>query len=464
LITSLAVSSHELADLTIATHNTVKDKLEFGKNRSIFYHGPGTHMTKYDVIVIGGGPAGLMAAGQAASCGASTLLLEKMSEPGRKLRITGKGRCNLTNTAPLEDFIEHFKPNGRFLRHAFSVFFSDDLVTFFYELGVQTIVERGGRVFPVRDDAQEIVDALTRWVGLQGAHIIPHTKVEGIHIEDSDIAGVQVATSPSKQPSSLPIYQTKRVILATGGASYPGTGSTGDGYALAKDLGHTIMPIRPALVPLVTSGDIAPRLQGLSLRNVRAIVIIDEKKTDDAFGEMLFTHFGLSGPIILSLSRLVVDALEAKKKVEISIDLKPALDEKKLDARLLRDLDAHGKQQYKTLLSGLLPRLLIPICVEQTNIPAEKPAHQISSEDRLRLRKWLKDFRFKVTRHRSFNQAIITAGGVSTREVDPRTMASRKIRGLYFAGEVLDVDADTGGFNLQAAFSTGWVAGRSAAG
>jgi predicted Rossmann fold flavoprotein len=422
------------------------------------------HMTTYDVIVIGGGPAGLMAAGQAASCGASTLLLEKMSEPGRKLRITGKGRCNLTNMAPLEDFIEHFQPNGRFLRHAFSVFFSDDLTTFFHELGIQTVVERGGRVFPVRNDAQEIVDALTHWVDLQGVHTNPNTKVEGIRVEGSDIAGVRVAPSPAKHSTSPTRYQAKSVILATGGASYPGTGSTGDGYVLAKNLGHTIMPIRPALVPLVTSGDIARRLQGLSLRNVKASVIIDEKKFDDTFGEMLFTHFGLSGPIILSLSRSVVDALEAKKKVEISIDLKPALDEKKLDARLLRDLDAHGKQQYKTLLSGLLPRLLIPVCVEQTNIPAEKPAHQISSEDRLRLRKWLKDFRFKVTRHRSFNQAIITAGGVSTREIDPRTMASRKISGLYFAGEVLDVDADTGGYNLQAAFSTGWLAGRSAAG
>ncbi len=445
-------------------HQSEKNLPQFGKNRSIFYHGLGMHMTTYDVIVIGGGPAGLMAAGQAASCGASTLLLEKMSEPGRKLRITGKGRCNLTNTAPLEDFIEHFQPNGRFLRHAFSVFFSDDLVTFFHELGIQTIIERGGRVFPVRDDAQEIVVALTRWVDLQGVQIIPNAKVEGIHIESSNVAGVRVASSPSKHASTTLQYQAKCVILATGGASYPGTGSTGDGYALAKDLGHTIIPIRPALVPLVTSGDIAPRLQGLSLRNVKASVIIDEKIIDDAFGEMLFTHFGLSGPIILSLSRLVVDALEANEKVEISIDLKPALDEKKLDARLLRDLDAHGKQQYKTLLSGLLPRLLIPVCVEQTNIPAEKPAHQISSQDRHLLRKWLKDFRFKVARHRSFNQAIITAGGVTTREVDPRTMSSRKISGLYFAGEVLDVDADTGGYNLQAAFSTGWLAGRSAAG
>jgi predicted Rossmann fold flavoprotein len=253
------------------------------------------------------------------------------------------------------------------------------------------------------------------------------------------------------------------VIITTGGASYPGTGSTGDGYKFAKSLGHTVTPVRPALVPLETSGKIAPKLRGLSLRNVKASMIVDGKIKASAFGEMLFTHFGLSGPIILTLSRQVVDALQERCQVEISIDLKPALDELKLDARLRRDFDAHGKRQYRNLLKGLLPRKLIPICISATEIAPDKQAHQINANERKRLLAWLKDVRFTITGHRSFNQAIITAGGVSTREVDPRTMASRLVKGLFFAGEVLDLDADTGGYNLQAAFSTGWLAGRSAA-
>jgi hypothetical protein len=252
--------------------------------------------------------------------------------------------------------------------------------------------------------------------------------------------------------------------LATGGASYPGTGSTGDGYRLAKELGHTIVLIRPALVPLDTAGDVAARLEGLSLRNVAVRVWFDDRMQDQAFGEMLFTRFGVSGPIILTLSRDIVDALRSRKRVRLSIDLKPALDDEKLDARLLRELDARGKRQYRTLLKDLLPRTLIPVCIEQTGIPADKVAHQITAMERLRLLRWLKDFRLEVTGHRPIAQAIITAGGVDTREVDPRTMASRLVPGLYLAGELLDVDADTGGYNLQAAFSTGWMAGRSAVG
>jgi hypothetical protein len=232
---------------------------------------------------------------------------------------------------------------------------------------------------------------------------------------------------------------------------------------MAEALGHTIIPIRPALVPLETAGDTSARLQGLSLRNVNVSMFIEGKKKAQTFGEMLFTHFGLSGPIILSLSRKVVDALRDRQAVELSIDLKPALDLKKLDARLQRDLDAHGKRQYRTILAGLLPRKLIPVCIDATGIEPRKPAHQITSQERKRLRTWLKNFRFQVTGHRSFDQAIITAGGVHTREVDPRSMASRLVDGLYFAGELLDLDADTGGYNLQAAFSTGWLAGRSAA-
>jgi predicted Rossmann fold flavoprotein len=408
------------------------------------------------VIVVGGGAAGLMAAGQAAELGAETLLLEKMKRPGRKLRITGKGRCNLTNLTPLPEFIAHFGPNGRFLRQAFSRFFTSELVAFLEGLGIQTVTERGGRVFPCSNQAQDVVDRLVQWVGERGVTVRTESPVERLLVEDGRAVGVKLA-----QPGLL--YHADAIILATGGASYPGTGSTGDGYGLAAALGHTIVPIRPALVPLETAGDVAPRLQGLSLRNVSVRVWADGKKQAEAFGEMLFTHFGLSGPIILSLSRQVVDALRQGQKVTLAIDLKPALNDRKLDARLLRDLDEHGKRQFQTLLKELLPRKLIPVCIELTGIPADRVGHQITAEERRRLRTWLKDFRLEVIGHRPFTEAIITAGGVDTREVDARTMASRLVAGLYFAGEVLDLDADTGGYNLQAAFSTGWVAGRSAA-
>jgi predicted Rossmann fold flavoprotein len=422
------------------------------------------------VIVVGGGAAGLMAAGQAAGLGAETLLLEKMNHPGRKLRITGKGRCNLTNVAPVSEFIGHFGPNGRFLRQAFSQFFSAELITFFEGLGVRTVTERGGRVFPAGDGAEDVVDALVGWIRDQGVTLQTHTPVERLMVEAGRVVGVQVPLAPTRRGGATAesryaerVYPAEAVIIATGGASYPGTGSTGDGYRIAEAVGHTIVPIRPALVPLDTGGDVAAKLQGLSLRNVNVQVWADGRKEAVAFGEMLFTHFGVSGPIILSLSRGIVDALRAGQRVSLSIDLKPALDEAKLDARLLRDLDAHGKRQFRTLLKGLLPRTLIPVCLELTGIAPDKVAHQITAEERLRLRAWLKDFRLEVTGHRPFAQAIITAGGVNTREVDPRTMASRLVDGLFFAGEVLDVDADTGGYNLQAAFSTGWVAGRSAA-
>jgi predicted Rossmann fold flavoprotein len=396
----------------------------------------------------------LMAAGQAAEMGAETLLLEKMDRPGLKLRIAGKGRCNLTNVASVSEFIAHFGPNGRFLQQALHQFSNSDLVAFFEELGIHTVTERGGRVFPASGQAQEVVDALVGWVREHGVTLRTRAPVEQLVVEGGQVVGVKASSG---------FYPADAVIVATGGASYPATGSTGDGYRLAQAVGHTIVPIRPALVPLETAGNIAPRLQGLSLRNVAVRVWVNGKKQVEGFGEMLFTHFGVSGPIILSLSKQVVDALRLGQRVILSIDLKPTLDEGKLDARLLRDLDAHGKRQFRTLLKGLLPRKLIPVCIDLTGIPADKVAGQLTSEERRRLRTWLKDFRLEVTGYRPFTEAIITAGGVDVREVDPRTMASRLVEGLYFAGEVLDVDADTGGYNLQAAFSTGWVAGRSAA-
>jgi predicted Rossmann fold flavoprotein len=408
----------------------------------------------YDVIVIGAGAAGLMAAGQAAQKGANTLLLEKMERPGRKLFISGKGRCNLTNIAPINEFLEHFGKNGHFLRQAFHRFFTQDLVIFFEEQGVPTITERGGRVFPASESSQDVIDALTHWANYSGVELRLNSPAKNVKIKDGKITGVEAADR---------FLAADAVIIATGGASYPATGSTGDGYQFGEAAGHTIIPIRPALVPLATAGKTAQQCQGLSLRNVHITVWTDNKQTDAGFGEMLFTHFGISGPVILTLSGKIVDSLLENKLVQVNIDLKPALDDQKLDARIRRDLDSNGKKQFQTILNGLLPKKLIPICIDQTGIPAAKVCHQITSQERKQLCHWLKNFRLHVTGHRSFKQAIITAGGVDTREINPRTMESIIVNGLFFAGEVVDVDADTGGYNLQAAFSTGWLAGQSAA-
>jgi predicted Rossmann fold flavoprotein len=395
-----------------------------------------------------------MAAGKAAELGANTLVLEKMDRPGRKIIISGKFRCNLTNTAQIQDFIGHFAVNGPFLRQAFHQFFSNDLVDFFNHLGVPTVVERGGRVFPKSGSSTDIVKALLKWCKIHNVKIYKHSPVEKILVEEGHVIGVKTGDR---------IFYSNKVIIATGGASYPGTGSTGDGYGLAENVGHSIIPIRPALVPLQTANNTAAKLKGLILKNVCVSVWLDGENTTQEFGEMIFKYFGISGPIILTMSRKVVDALEDGSKVEISIDLKPALDHRKLDSRLLRDFDNNGKKQFQTYLKELLPVKLIPVCLELTGIPDNKRCNQITAEERKRLRLWLKDFRLKIVGHRGFRHAIVTAGGVDTREIDPRSMESRLIRGLFFAGEIIDVDADTGGYNLQAAFSTGWLAGKSAA-
>ena len=409
------------------------------------------------VIVVGGGPAGLMAAGQASLSGAQVFLIEKMERPGRKLAITGKGRCNLTNATELSEFLTHFGRNSRFLRGAFHRFFVPELLEFFRQLGIQTVTERGGRIFPINNDANEIVMALVNWAKAAGVIIRPNTRVNQLALTENRISGVIVRNSNSTTEK----INADAVIIATGGASYPGTGSTGDGYRLAKSAGHSITPIRPALVPLVTVGNLAARLQGLSLKNVGIKVFADSRKIADEFGEMLFTHFGLSGPVILTISKLVVDALNAKQKVRISVDLKPALDDQKLDLRLQRDFAQHGKMQFKSVLKEFLPQKLIPVCLDLIKIPPEKTCNQITTAERRRLRLWLKNFNFDISGHRGFGEAIITAGGVALNEVDSQTLQSKIVQGLYFAGEILDLDADTGGYNLQAAFSTGWLAGQS---
>jgi predicted Rossmann fold flavoprotein len=416
------------------------------------------------ILVIGGGAAGLMAAGQAAVSGAEVVLLEKMRQPGRKIAISGKGRCNLSNSADLQEFINHFGRNGRFLRPAFQQFFTQELIRFFQEQGLELITERGGRIFPAQGNAPDVVRILRQWLEGLSVSLRPDSAVEKILLKNGQIAGVVC--------NGNPVYG-KAVILATGGASYPATGSSGDSYKLAESVGHSIVPIRPGLVPVTTRGDLARRLTGLHLRNVGVRVTIsapvgDSKRQKrpkklNAFGELLFMKYGLSGPVILTLSNEIVDALRADKQVSLLLDLKPALDEQKLDARLQRDFLQRHKEPMQSVLRGLMPEKLVLVCLAETGLDPDRPAGEIRAEERKGLRFWLKNIPFTVIGYRGLKEAIITCGGVSLQEVDPRTMASKCCPGLFLAGELLDLQADTGGYNLQAAFSTGRLAGGAAA-
>lgn len=409
-------------------------------------------MNNYDVIVVGAGPAGLLAAGRAAELGAKVLVLEKMKTTGRKLLITGKGRCNITNSAPISLFIKHVFPKGRFLKSAFSKYYSKDILNLLEKYGVKTILERGGRYFPQSNKSADVLNALLNWLHDLNVEIRCGNRVEELLCTDNVIKGIRVNGATIK---------TKRVILSTGGKSYPATGSTGDGYELAKKVGHSVEKPLPALVPLITEENIAKSLQGLTLKNVNASIWINNKKVGDNFGEMTFTDFGLSGPITLSLSRIAVKELHKESKVGIIIDLKPALDEQKLDARLIRDLNEHGKKKISNVFRLWLPSAMIPVFMELLNIDRNKVCHQITSKERKRIKHTLKNFPFTVINHRPFKEAIITAGGIPTTEISQKTMESKHVKGLYFAGELIDLDAETGGYNLQIAYSTGWLAGHS---
>ena len=413
----------------------------------------------YDVVVIGAGPAGLLAAGRAALLGARVLLLEKMEKPARKLRITGKGRCNLANTRALEEQLLEIHPEPRFLRQAFAAFFSGELLDLLRQNGVETKVERGGRVFPDSDRAWDVAEALVAWTRGQGVEIRKHAQVRGLLIEDRVFQGVEVE---SETPGSPQRIHAACGIVATGGCSYPATGSTGDGHRWAERTGHHLTPLRPSLVGIATV-PVFKSAQGLKLKHVQLTLWVDGKKQGSEFGEAEFTEYGLDGPIVLRLSRKIVDGQAAGRQVELTLDLKPALETQQLEARLIRDLDARAKEPCQMFLRSLLPTQLVEVFVRELGLDRNGPATQLAGAKRKPLLGLLKELRFRATGHRGWEEAIVTAGGVALRDVDPRTMASRRIEGLYFAGEVLDLDANTGGYNLQIAFSTGWLAGEAAA-
>lgn len=409
-----------------------------------------------NVLVIGGGAAGLLAGIAAAQSGAQTVILEKMRRPGKKILITGKGRCNITNNCDLQEIIKNIPGNGRFLNSALRRFTNQDIVQLLEDNGLPTKVERGGRVFPVSDKAADVVDTLVKIYKNYGGRLLTDCKVKSITAEFGKITGAVTADGQK--------FAADAVILAAGGASYPGTGSDGSGVKLAKALGHTIVPLAPSLVPLESDSPYIAGLQGLSLRNIEGTVYADGKKIGSEFGEMLFTHFGVSGPIILSLSKCVAEAFaRGAQEVELAIDLKPALDKDKLDARLQRDFMQYSRKQMPNGMKDLLPQRLIAPVLDQAFIDEEKFVNQLSRAERRRLVDVLKAFTVPITGTRPIAEAIVTAGGVSLKEIDPKTMESKLIKGLFFAGEVMDIDGYTGGYNLQAAFSTGYAAGTFAA-
>lgn len=407
------------------------------------------------IVIIGGGAAGLMSACRAAErygTSADVIIIERNERPARKVMITGKGRCNVTNNCGNDTLIANVPKNGKFLFSAFSEFNSSDTMEFFEALGVPLKTERGNRVFPVSDKASDIVDALVKCAKKRGAHII-NGRAAAVKTENGAVTGVELSDGE--------IIDADGVIVATGGMSYPLTGSVGDGYKIAKELGHTVTPIKPSLVPLTVHEGFCERLSGLSLKNT-VLSVFEEGKKKPIFselGEMLFTHFGISGPLVLSASAHMRKIGE--KQYIAHLDLKPGLSHEQLDARLLRDFDGAKNRDFANSLDKLLPKSIIPVIISLSGIPSDEKVNQISREQRERLCGVIKNLTLHITGTRPIEEAIITGGGISVKEINPSTMESKIIKGLYFAGEVIDVDAYTGGFNLQIAFSTGYTAGNS---
>lgn len=416
----------------------------------------GTKMSK--VLIIGGGAAGMMAAVFAAKNGNKVEIFEKNEKLGKKLFITGKGRCNITNAAELEDFFPAVTSNPKFLYSAFYSFTNEQVISFFEELGVRTKVERGGRVFPVSDHSSDVIQALKKEMERLEVKINLNAEVKELRIEKrpsgETVTGILLASGKKISGDA--------VIVATGGISYPSTGSTGDGYRFARKCGHKVSELSPSLVPMEVKEWYAGELMGLSLRNIEIRITDGKKKLYQEFGEMLFTHYGVTGPVILSASSIVGKKLK-DKELTLHIDLKPALTEEQLDKRVLREFEANHNRQFKNAVDSLFPSKLRPVIVDLSGIPEEKKVHEITKEERLRFVRLIKDFTMTLTGLRGYNEAIITKGGVSVKEIDPGTMESKLVKGLYFAGEVLDLDAVTGGYNLQIAWSTGYLAGINAA-
>lgn len=411
-----------------------------------------------NVIVIGGGPAGMMAAITAAEYGNNVTIIEKNSDFGKKLLITGKGRCNITSSLYMSEFIKNTPGNGQFLYSAFQNYTNTDIIDFLKNQGLEVKEERGNRIFPVTDKSIDVLNCFKSKINELEIKKLFNTRVQKILVQNGEVLGVRTEKE---------IIQTDKIILATGGKSYPLTGSTGDGYLIAKNIGHKVTEIRPSLVPLVIyEKNECKEMQGLSLRNV-GIKIIDESKNKliyEDFGEMIFTHFGISGPTILSGSAHLVrykeiDNLMKEQKIKLQIDLKPALTEEQLDERILRDFKEFKNKQFKHALDKLLPQKMIPIVIKKTKINEEKRVNEITKEERRNLIKVLKKFELTIKDFRPVEEAIITSGGINIKEINPKTMESKLINGLYFAGEIIDVDAYTGGFNLQIAYSTGYTAG-----